>query len=119
MRREQERIRRKPEGNPAAECNRVGEKYCLELFRDFAGTKNPRHQSYKEYSNKEMLGIIFYKGSAGNSSMQFITREFNSADVAGNISRFLGGRVREYLLHGVTVNEYLERLDLGELQEVQ
>ena len=40
----------------------VGQKYCPDLFRDFADTKDPRSLSYTDYSNKEMLGTMFYKG---------------------------------------------------------
>ncbi len=35
------------------------------MFQDFADTKDPRHQSYTEYSYKELLGTVFYKGIAG------------------------------------------------------
>lgn len=58
MSREQERIKRKLENNPVMECNKIRQKYCPELFRDFAATKDPRHQSYTEYSNKELLGGV-------------------------------------------------------------
>lgn len=39
MSREQERIRRKLEKNPVIECNKVRQKYCPNLFWDFAETK--------------------------------------------------------------------------------
>ena len=70
MGREQERIRRKLENNPATECNKVRQKYCPGLFKDFAQTKDPRHLSYTEYTNDELLGTMFYKGIAGIESMQ-------------------------------------------------
>lgn len=73
MSREQERIRRKLEKNPVMECNKVRKKYCPYLFQDFADTKEPRHLSYTEYSNKVMLGTVFYKGIAGSESMQSMT----------------------------------------------
>ena len=44
----------------------IGEKYCPELFRDFADTKDPKHQSYTKYTYKELLGTMFYKGIAGS-----------------------------------------------------
>lgn len=119
MGREQDRARRKLEKNPVAECNKAMKKYCPGLFRDFADTQDPRHQSYIGYSNKEMLGTVYYKGIAGISSMQSMTYEFNKAEVAGNLSQFLGVGRKAYLPHAVTVNEYLERLDPGELQKVQ
>jgi len=119
MSREQERIRRRLENNTVEECNKVRQKYCPDLFRDFADTKDPGHQSYTEYSNKELLGTVFYKGIAGIESMQSMTYEFNKERVTENLFRFMGEKGKPYLPHAVTVNEYLERLDAKELQRIQ
>lgn len=119
MGREQDRIRRKLENNPVAECNRVRKKYCPELFRDFADTKDPRHQSYTKYTNRELLGTMFYKGIAGIESMQSMTYEFNSEAITGNILQFLGEPKKDYLPHAVTINEYFEKLNPEELQKIQ
>ncbi len=118
MSREQERIRRKLENNPIAECNKVRQRYCPSLFQDFADTKDPRNLSYIDYSNKGLLGTVFYKGIAGITSMQSMTYEFNEERVVKNLYRFMGEREKEYLPHAVTVNEYLERLEPDELQRV-
>lgn len=119
MGRAQERIRRKLENNPVTECNKVRQKYCPNLFQDFADTKDPRHLSYTEYSNSELLGTMFYKGIAGIESMQSMTYEFNKKGVVKNLFRFMGEKEKEYLPHAVTINEYFEKLDPGELQKVQ
>lgn len=119
MSREQERIRRKMEKNPVVECNKVRQKYCPDLFHDFANTKDPRHLSYIDYSNGELLGTVYYKGIAGIESMQSMVYEFNQEDVVKNLYRFMGGKEKEYLPHAVTVNEYLQRLDPCELQRLQ
>lgn len=108
MSREQDRIKRKLESNPVVECNKIRKKYCRKLFQDFAGTKDARHQSYTKYSNKELLGTMFYKGIAGIESMQSMTYEFNSENITRNILQFLGEEEREYLSHAVTINEYFE-----------
>ena len=81
MSREQERIQRKLENNPIVECNKIRSRYCPDLFRDFAETKDPRNQSYIEYSNDELLGTIFYKGIAGME----------------NLYQFMGRKGKEYL----------------------
>lgn len=119
MGRKQERILRNLEGNPVVECNKVRKKYCPELFRDFADTKDPRHLGYVEYSNRELLGTMFYKGIAGIVSMQGMTYEFNQENVVKNLYRFMGGKEKEYLPHAVTINEYFERMNPEELQKVQ
>lgn len=90
MGRAQERIRRKLENNPVMECNKVRNRYCPDLFRDFADTKAPRNQSYTEYSNDELLGTMFYKGIAGIVSMQSMTYEFNREGIVANLFRFMG-----------------------------
>lgn len=119
MSRKQERIRRKLENNPVIECNKIRKRYCPDLFSDFADTKDPRNQSYTEYSNDELLGTVFYKGIAGIESMQSMTYEFNREKVVENLYRFMGRKEKEYLPHAVTVNEYFERLSPDELQKVQ
>ena len=119
MSRERDRIAKKREQNPVIECNKVQERFYPELFSKFAKVKDPRHSSYIDYSSKVMLGTVYYKGIAGISSMQGMTREFNNDAVAKNLYHFMGSNPKEYLPHGVTVNEFLERLDPSELEEIQ
>ena len=119
MSRERARIAKRMEKNPVAECNKIQKKFYPELFSKFGQVKDPRHSSYIEYSSKVMLGTVYYKGIAGISSMQGMTRAFNDETVAGNLYRFMGDEAKEYLPHGVTVNEFLERLDPLELEEIQ
>lgn len=85
MSREQERIRRKLENSPIVECNKIRKRYCPGLFQGFAATKDPRHASYIDYTNREMLGTLFYKGIAGIDSMQSMTYEFNREEVTKNL----------------------------------
>lgn len=82
MSREQERIRRKLENNPVMECNKIRNRYCPDLFNDFADTKDPRNLNYTEYSNRELLGTMFYKGIAGIESMQMMTYALKQERVA-------------------------------------
>lgn len=119
MSRERDRIARKLEKNPVRECNRIQSKFYPELFTRFEQVTDPRHRSYIKYSIREMLGTVYYKGIAGISSMQEMTREFNDETVAGNLYRFMGCREKEYLPHGVTVNELLEKIAPQELEEIQ
>ena len=119
MSRERDRIAKRMEKNPVAECNKIQKKFYPELFSKFGQVNDPRHSSYIEYSSKVMLGTVYYKGIAGISSMQGMTRAFNDETVAGNLYRFMGDEAKEYLPHGVTVNEFLERLEPLELEEIQ
>lgn len=119
MSRERDRIVKRLEKNPVQECNRIQKKFYPELFSKFEQVKDPRHSSYIEYSSRELLGTVYYKGIAGIVSMQGMTREFNDETVAGNLYSFMDSKAKEYLPHGVTVNEFLERLDPSELEEIQ
>ena len=119
MSRERDRIARQREKNAVVECNLIQKKFYPELFSRFEEVKDPRHQSYITYSCKEMLGTLYYKGIAGISSMQRMTREFNREAVVGNLYQFMEGKAKEYLPHGVTENEFLAKLDPNELEMIQ
>lgn len=119
MGREQERIKKKLESNPIKECNKIQNKFCPGLFHMFEKAEDPRHQSYITYSNKVMLGTLYFKGIAGITSMQAMTYEFNDQKVVENLASFLGTKLDMYLPHHVTENEYLKRLEPKELQEIQ
>jgi hypothetical protein len=118
MGRKEARIKKQFEKNPILECNKIQRKYCPRLFERFSETVDPRHPSYVDYSNKMMLGSLYYKNVGGITSMQEMTERFNDVNVVNNIRQFLGEKEGEYLPHGVTLNEYLEELDASELQEI-
>lgn len=119
MSREQERIRKKLEDNPIVECNKIQRRFCPELFSMFGKVNDPRHQSYIDYSTRVMLGTMYYKSIAGISSMQEMTRAFNDETISRNLYRFMGEDARDYLPHGVTENDFLERLEPEELENIQ
>lgn len=119
MSREQERIRKKLENNPVIECNKIQKKFCPELFFMFGEVADPRHQSYIEYSARTMLGTLYYKSLAGIESMQEMTRAFNDEKVCKNLYGFMGEAKKDYLPHGVTENEFLEKLNPEELENIQ
>lgn len=90
MSREAERVRKKLEEDPVVECNKIQKKFYPELFKRFADVKDPRNQSYTEYSAKVMLGTLYYKGIGGISSMQKMTRKFNDEITVENLYSFMG-----------------------------
>lgn len=65
-----------------------------------------------------MLGS-YYKGIAGPDSMQEMTKQFNDETVSKNLSVFIGEKAGEHVPHHVTANEYLEKLDPVELEEIK
>lgn len=119
MGREQDRIRKKREQNPIKECNKIQRRFCPELFFWFGSAKDPRHQSYIDYSIKTMLGTMYYKCIGGIESMQEMNRKFNDENICRNLYSFMGEEGKEYLPHGVTENEFLSRLDPKELESIR
>ena len=112
------RAAKKLEKNPIEACNKVQQRFCPDLFGQFGQTYDPRHQSYIIYTNRIMLGQIYYKGIAGITSMQDMTDKFNNQQIVDNIAALMGAELDETLPHHVTENEYLERLNPDELQKV-
>lgn len=119
MSREQDRIKKKLEKNPVVECNKIQKKFFPELMRKFDEIEDPRHTSYTDYNCKEMLGTVYYKGIAGISSMRQMTTVFNDEKITSNLYTFIGTEAKEFLPHGVTINEFLEKLEPKELEKIQ
>ena len=119
MSREQERIKKKLEKNPIVECNKVQQKFYPELFNKFAELRDPRHQSYVEYTLKTMFGALYYKCIGGISSMREMTSKFNDEIVVKNLYSFIGDEEQTYMPHGVTINELLEKLNPAEPDSIQ
>lgn len=99
---------RKWEKNPVVERNKIQNKYYLELFNIFSKVKDPRNQSYIDYSVKTMLGTMYYKCIGGISSIQEMTRQFNDEKVVENLYFFMDETKKEYLPHGVTENDFFK-----------
>ena len=97
MRRKEQRAKKKLEKNPIRELNKIQNKYYSQLFWKFAQTKDPRHPSYITYTNRMMLGTLYYKGIAGIDSMQEMTDQFNDDGVSKNLPVFMGETPREYV----------------------
>jgi hypothetical protein len=119
MGREQERIKRRIEKNPLKEYTKIQHKFYPELFTKFDKVKDPRNQSYIEYSNRVMLGTLYFKAVGVVPSMQQMTKLFNNDYAVKNIYKQLDSDRKEYLPHYVTINEYLERLKPEELEKIQ
>ena len=103
MGRKERRIQKKFEKNPIRELNKVQNRFYSQLFWKFSQTEDPRHPSYITYTNRMMLGTLYYKGIAGIDSMQEMTEKFNDEAVSKNLSVFMGETAKEYVPHHVTV----------------
>ena len=97
MGRKERRIQKKFEKNPIRELNKVQNRFYSQLFWKFSQTEDPRHPSYITYTNRMMLGTLYYKGIAGIDSMQEMTEKFNDEAVSKNLSVFMGETAKEYV----------------------
>lgn len=118
MGRKQDRKAAKRGTNAVVELCKVQRRYVPELFDLFEATADPRNQSDITYTNRMMLGQMYFKGIAGIISMQGMAQAFNDKEVSKNLSLPMGCPERKYLPHHVTENEYLERLGPGEMEKV-
>lgn len=118
MGRKEDRIAARIERNAAVECNKIQRKYIPDLQQMFSDTIDPRHPSYIKYSNRIMLSTLYHKGLGGVVSMQDMTEAFNQEMVANNIYTYSGEKMQDYLPHYVTLNEYLEKLDPVEIENI-
>lgn len=118
MGRKENRLAAALERNPIVECNRVRNKYIPNFMEMLSETADPRNLSYVTYSNRTMLSTMIYKDIGGIESMQQMSVKFNKKEVVDNLYTFSGEPAKEFLPHHVTENEYLERLQPGELQGV-
>ena len=119
MGRLEERAKKKLEKNPIKECNRIQRRFYPKLFKKFSDVKDPRHQSYIDYSIRDILSTVYYKCICGIESMQEMNRAFNDENVVDNLYKFIESKHKEYMPHSVTINECLSRLEPTELEKIQ
>lgn len=118
MGRKEKRAAKALEKNPIKECNKIQKKYVPGLMNKFSETADPRSASYITYSARTMLSTVYYKNICGIVSMQDMTDTFNDEIIVNNIYTLCGEPANNYLPHYVTVNEYLEKLDSREIEEI-
>ena len=78
---------------------------------------DPRHQSYITYSQSALIMLVLMKYVCGVDSMRGMTREFNTEEAIRNLS-YLCKQTLKDKPDWQTINNYLEELDPGELQEI-
>ena len=61
MGRKEQRIKNKLEKNPIKECLSIQKKFYPRLFNKFNEVADPRNSSYIDYSNRVMLGTLYFK----------------------------------------------------------
>lgn len=100
----------------AAFC-RITRQYFPEFTKWLQEIKDPR--KFWTYETEVMLMTVILKNICNISSMQKMTDEFLDEECVGNLCRILGVERHEFLPHYVTINEFLSRLETGELERLR
>lgn len=118
MKRKDARLLRKLEKEPVKALVETQRHYYPLLQTRLNEVKDPRDIHYITYNSSTILGTGLAKNICGISSMQGMTACFNDENCIRNISEWTGNQ-NEELPHYVTLNEYLKKLDVSELQKVR
>lgn len=95
-------------------------KHFFKHFVDkLKNVKDPRSQSYITYGTEVILFTLMLKYAMGLKSMRNMTDGFNKDECIENIRKFLGIQNLEELPHYDTINNFLSRLDLTELEKIR
>ena len=113
---EQRRNRKLYERDFAAFC-KIIRQYFPEFTQWLCETSDPRQSSI--YEIEVMLMTVIMKNICSIQSMQGMTEKFNDENCVENLCRLLGVGRHEFLPHYVTVNEFLKKLDTGELETLR
>lgn len=100
----------------AAFC-KITRQYFPEFIRWLQEIKDPR--KFWTYEIEVMLMTVILKNICNISSMQKMTDEFLDEGCVENLCRVLGVECHEFLPHYVTINEFLSRLETGELEQLR
>lgn len=107
------------------EINFFGEflKIKHHFFKDFnkklASVDDKRNQSYITYDPELILFVVIMKNVSGVISMNRMTKDFNKDEVIDNIAKVLGYEVLEEIPHYDTINNFLKKLDISDLEKIR
>ena len=93
------------------------------FFKDFnkklGNVKDERNQSYITYDSEIILFTVIMKNVSGIVSMNKMTKDFNKDEVIDNIATYLGYDSLEEIPHYDTINEFLKKLKVTELEKIR
>ena len=89
-----------------------------DLINDLGKIKDPRKEKYTEYLSEELIYPIILKNTCSIESMRQMTEWFEDANCASNLSKIMDREI-ENIPHYDTINNFLERLDIKELNNVR
>ncbi len=119
------KITRKQKREKESEINFLAEfiKIQKHFFSDFTKklglVKEVRNTSYITYEPEILLLTVIMKNIVGITSMNRMTRDFNTNDAINNISKILEIESLKEIPHYDTINNFLKRLECKELEKIR
>jgi hypothetical protein len=98
---------------------KITKHFFKDLNKKLANVKDVRNQSYISYGPEILLFTVIMKNVSGIVSMNKMTRDFNNDSVIENISIALGYDSLEEIPHYDTINDFLEKLEVSELEKIR
>ena len=89
-----------------------------DLIEDLSNIKDPRKENYIDYSSEELTYPVILKNACSIESMRQLTGWFEDANCTSNLSK-LTNREIENIPHYDTINNFLERLEISELNSIR
>ena len=93
------------------------------FFKDFIGNlkkvKDPRSKGYITYGPEVILFTMILKNMTGLPSMRSMSNGLNKEECIENVKRVLGLEMLEELPHYDTINDFLAKLDVSELEKMR
>lgn len=119
------RFVRKLKREKEKEINFFGEfiKIKKHFFKDFnkklSSVEDKRNQSYITYDPELILFVLIMKNVSGIISMNKMTKDFNKDEAIDNIAAVLGYDSLEEIPHYDTVNNFLKKLEVSEVEKIR
>ncbi|MCC3358972.1 transposase family protein [Bacillus sp. REN16] len=101
------------------EFMKIQKHFFKDLTKMFKKVNDPRSQSYITYDPEVLLFMIILKNATGLKSMRNMTDRFNKEECIENIKKVLNIENLEELPHYDTINNFLSKLDITELEKIR
>jgi len=100
------------------EMVRIIQHFFPELIASLRAIDDPRNQSYVRYKSEVILMVRILAAVFRIGSMRKTTEEFSSEESIRNVSILLRSEEQEELPHWSTINDYLEKANNEEIEEI-
>ena len=102
-----------------AEFTKIRKHFFSNFNKMLASVKDVRHTSYITYEPDILLFTVIMKNIVGISSMNRMTRDFNTDEAINNIAKSLKIDSLDEIPHYDTINNFLKKLENKQLEKIR